>query len=1543
MKRSIGLKAAFALVALSACSVASHHDERLGRQATPVTAECLEELYPSDPAEPGVCSSVWEYVPECHALGVDPECGQSVLGFEQIVTQTPNTCAHPNFGLSNEPADLPNPRDVFRELEGVSAYQTDMGSHDPTCLDWAQWELESLCAEKQVELNGMRCGIDPYVMYVRDVYSVRTDPQYGSIQCKFTITNVPTWKTVTSGQYCGFTTVFEDDPARPIQNACRLPRHPLAPVSECDARPERSERGLTFSTFLSARPKLAEALQSATETRPPEPRCLSCDETPLVGVDGKVAPVAVAKRYKCLTENLARYVLTPGVDHPVAADEGIAADIVRGLKLLVEVHGQHLPADARNSVASLYLRAPAPNCNPAFDDAVRSCRSRIGQGEGGAALASAYGKYLACEALRHHGSGQMVMLDTKACLEATAVVRAAAADPLVAACAAVPPDFEKTLLIAGLGRGVPEVPIAGDPAFDAKVSALQDDLRIRLAAIDAWYSAAADKMDAELSGATDEQAAGLRAALAKDTEAVLGAFWAPLLDVSPTAAAAGRSALEHTATVVERTVLSAAYPAANAPLTHAPLLSVTADALQGLAKHLDAVGAVHDLGCRFHAEGCAGRRSAVSELWDALAKLHDGPALTASLGSATKLGGEPWRAALAAIASGHSALESAARDAHELDPSAPTAPALLRPPSNEARLARAAASFSRFVNEARRRQASYAATGLLSIHGEGEIADALTPEKRALTLGLLETMKGELDVARISYVANTTADLNALAQQIETDRAETVIKGRLETLAKRFDKLTQEIAVLRLRDANEEARFGSFMTSFQKLIDEENARPGYAIQRGLPRTFTLSARDAKFVANSAIPTLEAVMVHEPLASFSVQAGEIVNLRVLGTWSPTCALRGLTLPDGKVLDDATLATLTTGPEGWGLTVTAQGAAVTGQQTTTTDSEFWSKSYSERLCAAAGFTGGLPIAVGPSIGVSAQACEEETHGTSQSRSNAESEGTSQQRQLTAAFASGLRAPGTPFPWAPAGSLIAVVYKPAVDGRTGLTAEDLLDVRVVQAPFTSIVAKTAANITFVVNDSSCGTAVPATPLSIERTSLIPLGAALQQLAAPMGAAVEHIASTRDALVAQGQMLPAESAQLQLDAQQIVAQGCDCDIATLPRFVQQFFASWVGKEITRAERQVSIAAKEFERTLIVTEGETVRAELNANEELARVQALVASLALRHVDSAQLEGKVHDVAEAAVTFVRPALRLRLPNALTIIANDSATQARANALIDLAQSAGSASKVELVSVALAESNFVDSLISNIRFAQLSAPPTSASTVAVRIPRYVDAAPGDTSTTPCVRHPRFFGAQEAPWKALDCAKSRAIWRQVLDTTRERASFNLEPNDVYEGAAGAAPLLCNASAPLISQMAMVVATDDDGLNDTLNPQAWSSRLLLGDRMVFSLTTGPETYRLVPDPFGRGISADASVRFLFSKSESALSAFNTALGQPNGLIDLAQHAGFSPFTTYTFNVAWLRERFPTVEMVAAHELVLVFKVDAYPAGGDVRGVPVCSVPAP
>ena len=177
MKRSIALTAVFSVIALSACSVAPHDDEPVKRQSNAVTAECLNELYPSDPARPGVCSSAWEYVPECHALEIDPQCGQSVLGFERIAKQYPNTCAHPSFGLSDSPADLPNPRDVVLELDGVSAYQIDMGSSDPTCSDWAYTALANLCQEKNLVLADAYCGIDTYTMYVKDVYSVRTDPQ----------------------------------------------------------------------------------------------------------------------------------------------------------------------------------------------------------------------------------------------------------------------------------------------------------------------------------------------------------------------------------------------------------------------------------------------------------------------------------------------------------------------------------------------------------------------------------------------------------------------------------------------------------------------------------------------------------------------------------------------------------------------------------------------------------------------------------------------------------------------------------------------------------------------------------------------------------------------------------------------------------------------------------------------------------------------------------------------------------------------------------------------------------------------------------------------------------------------------------------------------------------------------------------------------------------------------------------------------------------------------------------------------------------------
>lgn len=1525
-----------AVAALSACSSASRDHEGIPQRSSAAVVKCAEELKGPDETRPGACTSAWEYVRECHAELAATECGQSAQGFEKLEVKKAVTCEAPRFGLRRTD-DIP----VIRE--GLSRYQTEWG--DTTCQEWSEEHLEALRREKRLDAR-----MPEYqAMRIKDRRSFRTDPQYGIIRCEYVVEKVPTWNSGADEDPCGTTTSWEDDPSRPIQNKCRSVQHPLVAAAECDARPERSAPRLTRSELLASMPKLAEALASSTPgIPPPEPRCLSCDDVPILRADGTADPAAVVRRYQCLTANLARYVRTSNVAPPTDAEEGwvIAVDIVRGLKLLVEMYGEFLDASERDTVASLYLRTPAPRCSPTPDPTVASCSTRIGGGAGGPALVTAYAKYLACEALRDHGSGAMIMNETKACVAAAAAVRAAKSDPSVADCSAVPADFEQQLLLAGLGRGVPKVPVAGEPAFDAKIEALQADIRLRLAAIDAWYTAAAAAVDGAVTQptVTPEQAAKLRGTLAAETGAVLGAFWAPLLDVSPASAAAGRSSIERTASVVERTVLAAAYPqgSSDAPLTHAPLLFVTTDALQGLAQHLDAIGAVHDLGCRFLKEGCAAgtRESAASELWDALANLHDGPALTASLTRATHLTTEPWKQTLSAIASKHVALEAAARDALSLDPSALTATALVQPPAGQVRHAAAGISFARFVNDARRRRASYVGTGLLALSGEGEIADALTQDKRALAINHFEGTKNDLDNLRGEYARNEIGDLNALAAQVQTDGAKAVIIGKLSALGIRFDKLTDEIAALRTLDGAEEARFGNFMTSLEKMIDEEVARAEFSIQRDPPRSFSLSARDARFRISDGVPTLAGIKVAEPTASFSVQAGEIVNLHVSGAWSPTCALRGLTMPDNKVLDQATLAAVTTGPEGFAMTTTAQGSTVRAQQTTDTTSISWSQSNVSKACGAVSF---MPNAWGMAAGANGDSCDVSTRGISQTLAFSQTDGTGEEHRVTAAFASGIRAPNTPFPSAPAGSLIMVATKL---GRPNLTDADLLDVRVVRAPFTSIVLAADADVTFVVNDSAdCGTTASDAPLTVQRTSLVPLGASLKALAGPMRAAMDYVTSKRDTLIAQGQLLPSTSAQLQLEAQTILARGCRCDLAQYPRFVQQFFATWIAKEIARTERQVTIAAKEYERRLVITEAQEVRGEVEANEKLGRIQAVVASLAIRSVDPRQLQGKIREVAETAVTFVRPALRLRLPAALALINADTTIQAQANDLIDVAEAAGSASEIHLDAVAQAESNFVASLIATIRTAQRSAPPPTESIVAVRIPRYVDASPGDTSTTPCVRYPRISGAEEAAWKAIDCAKSRAIWSQVLDTTRTTASFDLEPNDLYVGTgSGSAGLLCNVSAPLILQMAIVVATDDDARNESLNLQHFASHLQLGDRMVFSMATGPETYRLVPDALGRGASADSQVRVLFSKSDFAVETFTTALGKPTVAAELAKQAGFSPFTTYTFDVAGLRARFATPEMTEAHELVLVFNIEPYPAtGGNVKGVPICSAALP
>lgn len=1505
-----------------------------GEVAQASVASCEGDLT----KDPGICKGYWEYVPACYEAVKDPSCGISAAGYEKKKVEYPRTCAHPMFGLLYKegenngpwvgPDNVSHPPLVETETHGW-LYQIEKD----TCWFYREKRIEQLRAESKLLPSDPRWSALHSSMMTEKI-----DNTYFTATCTWTITDVPHWKTGTDATACGTYTVMEDDLTKPIYNACRQPKNQVVAASECGDAPVRSGLGITRAQLVSSHPDL---LLEKASLGYPEPRCVTCEDVPITDAAG------VKRRYECITLGLSQHI-PPGAVYPsIDTNAPVIADLVRNLKLLVETHGEVL-TPAQRDLASVYLQTPSLACaggSATVDQANATCAAQLLGPGADPAIAAAYATYRYCEGLRDHGSATLMSLEQERCIGAyRALMDATLTSATDAACRKdVPAGWDASFVSARLSRAAPEVPLPTDPTCQTKLAALQSDIASRLLAIDGFYTAR-KAHDAQVlaalaaGGASAPDVAAEREkrekALALDVDDVVGQLWAGLLPSGAAATGRTRSALSVQGFDIDRVVLLAAFsdyaPVARPPLVHAPLLLVVSDALRGITQRLEATAQLSDLACRFRTGGCgAGQRTTrTSELVGLIAALPDAALLTTRLTAATHLGSDAFRAVFVAARDKHVAtLQAAANDAAGTTTYSPTfftgADALKR---------RAGAPLARTVRDADQRSTRFSATGFFDLAGADELHTGLTADRRDALLADVELARQQLEGARTEYLQNEQAALAALITETQNQTARASVRSKLEQTVARFYEVTDDIAGLRASAAIEELRFADFMTTYQRALKEEQERTDYAIQRDPPKSFETSAKDAKFRISQGVLTLAGLAVPAPNATFAVQKGEIVNLRTTGRWAPSCALRDMPLPDGTKLAESDLAGVYTGPEGYTLTLSNGAFAAAKQETTHVVSSYTGTQGTRKACASANFGAGVTLGFfNLGFGLAGEDCVSETSGSSDTTSWSDSTGTGTDSRRSATFASGLRSKKTPFHTLPAGALLAVTLKENTDGTA---AWHYQDVRVLQGQ-TSIVVPESGVMRFVVNDSGdCNATNPQTvapdALTVEVAHLLPMGKLLSDLAQPMADVITWLKGEEGRLVAQGQMLPSDGAQLTAQAYQRLGATCHCDIAQFPRFAQQMFATWLGKEILSIERRVALLHKQREQKTLGAEADELSRELEGQDRVGRLQGLVGNLAFRNLDSSKLSRRMQDAARLATRHVYPVLKLRYPGALTALAGDAQLAAEADALLDAdwatPVTSPTAASATLHDLARAEANFLTSLGSIVHAAQQVAPPTTVSSVVLRIPRYKDGPA-------CEPVDRPFGSSTPRWRAMECAKARRIWDDLANPATQVLSFRLDPSDLYTASSGFAPLLCNAAAPVVTSMAVVVATDDSGLASSLNASHFSTRLVLGQGMLFPTTAGLAPYSLLAPAW-----LDSQVRVLFGQSDSALDVMATAKAMPGGTVELAKQAGLSPFASYELDVSGLRAM-PDKPLDTAYELVLAMEVDPLPTGGGpLPGVAAC-----
>lgn len=1164
-------------------------------------------------------------------------------------------------------------------------------------------------------------------------------------------------------------------------NSCRATSNPFDDGNCGLAAPSTTSAGLTRDQ-IPVVPH--QAIYSAS--------CASCNDLPID------TPAHVQAKAQCLLGNAAsRAPSDPEYTREV--DE---------LKLLLEVVGDKLSDAQIDSILGLYQSAPglALACNDTASPptAAASCGD----------MPTIDARLLACHRLTlPHATTAAAAALLDRCLAIGAQINAMAAGPTCNG-----DDFRAfyDTEIAALGKRVVGDAVTALPA--------QAEVQRRLRLIDHYYRT-------RRSGRFP--APGQRVQLDQEASAVVGAMWAGLqayvvAGLDATADAALGTALDGARSAtqdIDRTVMLAAFTpdaTGSAPLTSAPLLIVTADALHEIEDRAIDVSAFHDTACRWSASRCMPGDGKLSALLSCVGALDVQADLAAAL-TRGGFAGDGWEAAFVAVRDHHAVLEGAIGDAL---PGATTLPEALAPS-----LPPSVTELTGVVGAARTRAQSYAATGLFDATGENLLHAGMDEANVQAVIddfgdptggGVL----GNLRAATTAYQAQMTELIHARLTEVDSAGQVATAEARLAAQAQRVLDLEHQVAGLRASAAATSGSLGDFAKNFDTLAASGNIPSDLAVQRA-EEVFDLGPWEARFTETTDRTTMRVdALAADPMNAGApwkrhATAGQTVTLSIDGQWAPTCAIQRTTAPSYAPAPGAPGVTIDftridiqdafTGPEGWNLQVSGGALHATSYRTFQGGQSTEQTSDSVSTCGSLGAGGTVDILT---LNTVTNFCEGASTGTEAHSGSETSESRGLDERTTLSATGGLRLANTPFERLAAGSLVLVQTRP---GAT--TWQDIIGLTVVQ-PHATVMIHQDADLYLVVNDlknDACGIVDAASTARLHVNAVIstPFGAMARTISNAMVAALDGIETEAAGqnYLDQGRLLPEQDAHLHDLANQKLQDACQgCNLALLPALARNLFDMHINAAITRLALTLEAETIEHEMHVASLDADTITRDLTRTQSVGRMARLASTWSLRNLDGEALRLPVRAVNELAIHQMYPVMHLRYPGQLASIQSTAASQLAALRTVDWT--------TPVLIVAQQLTDLATVIRTGITGAMHGSQVPATDIVVLRFPR-----PGSPD-------------QPTAWRTADPARAKAMWDSIPTGTLQ---FSITPDDLYN--APASTLACTESVPIIRSM-MLFEMVPDGLAPGLNAWGYAPPMVTGERMDFAGRAAAETYGIPDD---------------------------------------------------------------------------------------------------
>lgn len=779
---------------------------------------------------------------------------------------------------------------------------------------------------------------------------------------------------------------------------------------------------------------------------------------------------------------------------------------------------------------------------------------------------------------------------------------------------------------------------------------------------------------------------------------------------------------------------------------------------------------------------------------------------------------------------------------------------------------------------AEQRLTSFALTGQLDGYVPNTLRDGMNKGNR-------ERIEDEVLTALQRFSSESAqyrSDLRDLAQTVLTQMDAAAGTARLQNskliAAKQYDDLAQQRSGMIYLGETDDRRFDDLNGELEKISDVLDRGANVVVYESPVLDITGAVSGAKPGATAATVGSMSNWRSDEALGRPITAGEVLVVNAAGLYSPTCAMQerpALTPDGGRAPLGAPDAQI--GPEGFSIQYS------NGTFDTFSRSEADTMGRTQSLAASA------QICVGAAAyGNSAQACVTATDEVSKSNTKTTSTSQGGEASQTVAMSGGHKQANTPFPNAAAGALLVAL----VDAASG----DLLDVRPVNGPSSSIAIGQPTHAYLVVNDLGCGENVNGALNVRIQVTQNELNAARTVVTA-MGRVQQLLRAKISGYLQQRIIFPSDQAADASEARQalqVELNGDGIRIEDVPPPVTTLFEAFLAKEQARTARVVEIARVEREMELALDELIGLDQDIRAAQGKSRLTEMLSSWTLQSLEAEHVQSRMTELSETVRDYLMPTVAIWYPALFNALSHDEAATTLASLPVDASLrvvSSDVASLLEGITDALKRASLGHKLEGELPL------------VAVSLPR-----PGAIAD----------GYQLSAYPKLDDVASRKFWDSVM--AGESAELQIRPEDIYssDGLTFAQQLSCNEVAPVIRRMGLVFARPNQPDHDVRNGNRRWIKAAAYVSQPFALEDGPLSYHLASGEYD-----DFDVTVVSSEPDAAVRAFTEHGGW-------AHPVGLSPFGGMTLDFSAITKSPDMAGLVndfgdnVASEIIVVMELD-------------------